>query len=50
MLLPASAFWLLGPEIAGLYLDADEPDTHEPVRLAVTFLSIAAVFQLVDGA
>lgn len=38
-----------GP-LASLFLDARDPANAEVIRLAVSFLSVAALFQIVDGA
>jgi MATE family multidrug resistance protein len=35
--------------IAGLYIDVDDPANAETVRLAVSFLYVAAAFQVLDG-
>ena len=50
MLLPAWAFWVFGPNLAGLYLDADDANNTAAIEFAVLFLGVAAFFQLVDGA
>lgn len=36
--------------LIGAFIDADNPANAEVVRLAVTFLALAALFQIVDGA
>jgi MATE family multidrug resistance protein len=44
-------FILLFPaQLAGLFLDQGKPDTPAVLALAVEFLFIAAIFQIVDGA
>jgi MATE family, multidrug efflux pump len=49
-LVSASLFWFAGEWLVGLYLDLDNADNGPVVSLAVSFLVIAALFQLVDGA
>jgi MATE family multidrug resistance protein len=49
MLCAALAFWLIPEPIVGLYVDLDAPVNADVVRLAVSLLGIAAVFQLFDG-
>lgn len=45
------AIFLLMPEaLIGLFLDPAEPENRVPFKLAITFLGVAALFQLVDGA
>ncbi len=46
----AAVFWLAGESLVGLYLDIDDARNAPVVGLAVSFLLIAALFQLVDGA
>ncbi|SIO08938.1 multidrug resistance protein, MATE family [Parasphingorhabdus marina DSM 22363] len=42
---------LLAPEfLIGLFIDADAPGNAKVATLAVSFLAIAAIFQIVDGA
>ena len=50
MLLPALVFWLWARPLVGLFLDLSDPTNLAAVDFAVTFLAIAAFFQLVDGA
>lgn len=50
MTLAALAFWLLPETLIGLFLDLSEPGTAEVLALGVSFLAIAALFQIVDGA
>jgi MATE family multidrug resistance protein len=45
----ALAFWFAGSWLVGLYLDASVPENGPVIELAVAFLAIAALFQLVDG-
>ena len=45
----ALAFWFAGSWLVGLYLDASVPENAPVIELAVAFLAIAALFQLVDG-
>lgn len=45
----ALVFWFAGGALVGLFLDAAAPENAEVVELAVAFLVIAALFQLVDG-
>ncbi len=49
-LISASLFWFAGEWLVGLYLDIDDVANAPVVGLAVSFLLIAALFQLVDGA
>ncbi len=44
----AAAFWLFAPQIAELYL-APTAANEGAIRLAATFLHVAAIFQLADG-
>lgn len=50
MMVPALAFWLWPKAIANIYLDVNDPVNHAALGHAATFLAIAAIFQLVDGA
>jgi MATE family multidrug resistance protein len=45
----ALTFWFGGSLLVGLFLDAAVPENAPVIELAVAFLAIAAVFQLVDG-
>jgi MATE family multidrug resistance protein len=45
----ALVFWFAGHFLVGLFLDLSAPENVEVVELAVAFLAIAALFQLVDG-
>lgn len=49
MLLSASILLLVPGPIVELFVDATTPDGADVVRLAVTFLFLAALFQLADG-
>lgn len=46
----ALVFWFAGRQLVGLFLDLDQQANAEVAQLAVSFLVIAALFQLVDGA
>jgi multidrug resistance protein, MATE family len=50
MTLTACLFWAVPRQIVGLFLDTSNPADAEVVRLAIAFLGIAALFQIVDGA
>lgn len=45
----AVALWLFPDLLAGLFLEADNPNSAEVARLAASFLAVAAVFQVFDG-
>ncbi len=45
----ALLFWFAPRWIVGLYLDPADPANATVVRLAVTYLGLAALFQLADG-
>jgi MATE family multidrug resistance protein len=45
----AIVFWLFGREITGLYLDLEDPGNASAIGFAVSYLAVAAIFQLVDG-
>ncbi len=45
----ALTFWFAGGWLVGLFLDAAAPENTAVIELAVAFLVIAALFQLVDG-
>jgi MATE family multidrug resistance protein len=49
MSLMALVMWTLPQTIAGLFIDAGDPANAAVLRLAVTFLGIAALFQIFDG-
>ena len=50
MIVSALVFLLLPRELAGLFLEPGAADSQQVIELAVGFLAIAALFQLVDGA
>ena len=50
MALTAAIFVTLPQVLISAFLELDDPANAEVVRLAVLFLSIAALFQIVDGA
>jgi multidrug resistance protein, MATE family len=45
----ATSFWVFGRELTGFYLDLDDPANAQAIGLAVSYLAVAAIFQLVDG-
>lgn len=49
MSVAALTFLLLGRPLVGIYADLGDPANAAMVRLAVTFLALAGVFQIVDG-
>ena len=49
MTLAATAFWVFPRAIIGLFLDVADARNGPVIRLAVTLLGIAAVFQVFDG-
>jgi len=49
-LVSAAAFWFAGEWLVGLFLDLNNAGNESVERLAISFLLIAALFQLVDGA
>jgi MATE family multidrug resistance protein len=46
----ALAFWLIPRQLIALFLDTAAPANAVPVALAASYLGVAALFQLVDGA
>ena len=50
MAVSAGAMWLAPRLLASAYLDVDDAANAAAVALAVRYLAVAAVFQLVDGA
>ncbi|RYE79587.1 MAG: hypothetical protein EOP19_19970 [Hyphomicrobiales bacterium] len=50
MSLTCALFLLAGPQLVQLFLDPSRPENAEALRLAASFLVVAGVFQLVDGA
>lgn len=49
MCLMALMFWLMPRTIVSLYLDVANPENQQVIELAIVFLGIAALFQVVDG-
>ncbi len=47
--LPISVFWLMPWNLVDLFLDLGKPGNLDVAAVAVVFLGVAAVFQLVDG-
>ncbi|WP_305986807.1 MATE family efflux transporter [Roseibium sp. MMSF_3544] len=45
----AVLFWTLPETLIGLYLDFNDPDSQEVLAYGVSFLLVAALFQLADG-
>src|SRR3546814_3781762 len=45
----ALVFWFAGRFLVGFFLDPAVPENAPVIDLAVAFLAIAALFQLVDG-
>jgi multidrug resistance protein, MATE family len=45
----AASFWVFGRELTGLYLDLDDASHVPAIGFAVSYLAVAAVFQLVDS-
>ena len=50
MALSCALFLTIGPALVALFLDPNVPENAHAVMLASTFLVVAGVFQLVDGA
>jgi len=50
MVLTGVLFWVIPEALVGLFLDPLLQHNERPFALAVTFLSMAALFQLADGA
>ena len=50
MALSCALFLTLGPQIVALFLDPKVPENANALALAGTFLVVAGIFQLVDGA
>ncbi len=46
---PILLFWLMPWTLVDLFLDLDNPENLQLAAVAVTFLGVAAVFQLMDG-
>jgi multidrug resistance protein, MATE family len=49
MLLTAIVYWTAPRAVASLYLDVADPANADVIAMAVSFLRIAALFQVVDG-
>ena len=49
MLAMATVMWTAPEAIAGLFIDAGDPANAPVVHAAVTFLAVAALFQIFDG-
>ena len=45
----AALFWLFPGTIVSLYIDVSEPQNEIVIEFAIGFLTIAALFQIVDG-
>lgn len=50
MTLMAFSLWLFPVQLASLFIDYSNPDADAVLALAVEFLALAAIFQIVDGA
>jgi putative MATE family efflux protein len=50
MILTAIVIWLAPRLLIGIYIDTSVPENARTVALALQFLTIAAMFQLLDGA
>jgi multidrug resistance protein, MATE family len=50
MAVMAAVMWIFPGALVSMFIDANLPDNAEVVGLAISFLSIAALFQIVDGA
>jgi multidrug resistance protein, MATE family len=50
MTLTALVMWLFPAPLIGLFVDPGAPGGAEVMRLAIAFLMVAAIFQIVDGA
>jgi multidrug resistance protein, MATE family len=46
----ASLIWIFPRELAGIFIDSELKGNAEVLSLAASFLGIAAIFQIVDGA
>ncbi len=49
VLVPVMALWFFGTELSSLILDADDPANAHALGLAVSLLSVAALFMLSDA-
>ena len=50
MSLMAVVMWAMPHRLAGIFIDASDPANAQVIALAVSFLGIAALFQIFDGA
>lgn len=50
MAVTATLIWLIPRRIVGIYVDVTDPARTTEVALAVSYLAVAAAFQLADGA
>lgn len=50
MAVSATTFLVFGPAIVGFFLDPTIPENQRALAMAASFLAIAGIFQLVDGA
>lgn len=50
MAITAFLIWTLPGLLVSIFIDADAPQNAEVVQLAISFLAIAALFQIADGA
>ncbi len=48
-ILPAAAFWFFGGAIVDIFLDLTRPENRTAIDLAVSFLAIAAAFQMAEA-
>lgn len=49
MCITATLFWAIPRPLIGLFIDTDAPANAEVVSLAISFLAVAALFQVVDA-
>lgn len=49
MCISAIVFWLLPDLIISLYIDMSDPNNHQVIKFATSFLAVAALFQIFDG-
>lgn len=49
MCLSGLAFWMFPRQIIGLYIDLNAAENQRLIAFAISFLAIAALFQIVDG-
>jgi MATE family multidrug resistance protein len=50
MALAAMTFWLAPETLIGFFLDSARPENRTAITLAISYLAIAALFQIFDGA